>query len=557
MKNKVFWLLGIFIVAAIVLAAAIIVFYMDDEGAEEHDEEDDGTDGRISPYTNQGVFLQIDRLRRRGLEEQMRTYGRKIPEPNPYYFIITVDGESFNSSTLTTAQGSGSGLLTAWDSGYDFILVAQDIKEEEPQSQISLQIMEIQQKRGLSRKESHVQLEKLSIVYDYRTGCWSGDDSFNDIDGYGHYLGDACEIWFTLSQTDQDRDEIPFWTEVNILQTDPFLDDSNLDPDQDGIPTTWEWRWGYDPFIADNHSSLDPDGDGLTNYVEYSLETWLANPFYQDIFVEVDGMRSSGKRYDYPVYMLWEESQQMVIDKFSRHGITLHIDDGRMGGGGEIVPYAEATTPVMGMYEYYHNNFAQDRKGIFHYCLISHRAGWIFPQDNDNKYDAFSVSGSRDVFWADFGLNNIFYSFLHPDLSFFNPRTKYVWLASLFMHELGHSLGLTPGYIQEIVPDHLRDNDPGYYFYGIDNQSVKFLEGETFQEIWKNHGEGISYWADYVSCMNYGNEGGVILHGLLKPTYSATILDFSDGTHGAHDGDDWSALDLTYFQKTAPYIEGF
>lgn len=555
-KNKYFWLWVIIAIVLISIIAVVILWETQDKTENDDGEPLIDIDDRISPGIKQGLFVQIDRIRRRGLEEQMRTYGRKIPKPNPYYLVITTDGTIFNSSILSTAQGSGSGLLTIWDTGYDFIQVSEDITEEQPESFISLQIIEIQPKRGIFGKETHVELEKIDLTYDYRTGRWSGDDTLDDTDGYGHYLGENCEVWFTLTQTDPDGDNIPYWTEVNILHTDPLVDDSQLDPDQDGIPTAWEWKWEYEPYIPNDHAILDPDRDGLPNSIEYRLREWLANPFYQDIYVEVDGMKSSGKRYDYPTYILWNESQQMVIEKFSQHAITLHIDDGRMGEGGDIVPYAETTVPQTGMYEYYHNSFSDDRKGIFHYCLISHRAGWIYPQDAGNTYDAFSVSGSRDVFWTDYGLNNIFYSLLNPDLSFFNPRTKYVWLASIFMHELGHSIGLMPGYCQELVPDELKENDTIYYFYGNDNQSIKFREGDTLQEQWKNHGEAITYWANYVSCMNYGNQGGLILHGLLKPTYSASVLDFSDGTHGAHDGDDWGNIDLTFFKKTVPFIEG-
>ena len=40
---------------------------------------------------------------------------------------------------------------------------------------------------------------------------------------------------------------------------------SDLDPDTDGIPSSWEWKWGYDPMVWDDHKNLDPDVDGLEN----------------------------------------------------------------------------------------------------------------------------------------------------------------------------------------------------------------------------------------------------------------------------------------------------
>ena len=101
--------------------------------------------------------------------------------------------------------------------------------------------------------------KKWRRTYDFKTGCWTGDDSFDDGDGYGHYIDDNYEIWFDAHMSDNDGDGIPYWTENNILGTDPFVDDSNLDPDNDGIPTVWEWKWGYDPLAYDNHSTLDSD----------------------------------------------------------------------------------------------------------------------------------------------------------------------------------------------------------------------------------------------------------------------------------------------------------
>ena len=45
-------------------------------------------------------------------------------------------------------------------------------------------------------------------------------------------------------------------------------------------------------------------------------------------------------------HILWKESQWMVMDKFSEHDITLHIDDGWPGdptnGGGEYLQVAQA-----------------------------------------------------------------------------------------------------------------------------------------------------------------------------------------------------------------------
>lgn len=38
--------------------------------------------------------------------------------------------------------------------------------------------------------------------------------------------------------------------------------------------------------------------------------------------------------------------------------------------------------------------------------------------------------------------------------------------------------------------------------------------------------------------------------------YPDRIFDYSDGTHGEQDKDDWSNLDVAYFQKTSEELEG-
>ena len=86
--------------------------------------------------------------------------------------------------------------------------------------------------------------------------------------------------------------------------------------------------------------------------------------------------------------MFWEESQQLLIEKFSQrqykrarntsNSITVHIDDGRIGGGGEYFDhYGEYINQASGIIsEYYKYNFDDDRKGIFRYLVMVFDAGW-------------------------------------------------------------------------------------------------------------------------------------------------------------------------------------
>ena len=48
--------------------------------------------------------------------------------------------------------------------------------------------------------------------------------------------------------------------------------------------------------------------------------------------------------------------------------------------------------------------------------------------------------------------------------------------------------------------------------------------------------EAIEYWDTYESVMNYNKFGSY-------------LLDYSDGSHGKHDANDWQQIDLTFFQN--------
>jgi len=77
---------------------------------------------------------------------------------------------------------------------------------------------------------------------------------------------------------------------------------------------------------------------------------------------------------------------------------------------------------------------------------------------------------------------------------------------SAIMHEMGHNFGRRWG-------------NP----FGCDAQLSK--------KPWS-----IGYWifGQYKSIMNY--------------RYTYSIFDYSDGSHGRRDSDDWEAIDLTYFE---------
>jgi hypothetical protein len=501
---------GTLIIVVCLIISGIFVaefFAGQQEIIEEEPEEESPYDlNSISPLTNQGLILEVNRIRHRGLLDKLMQRGTSWKDKPSFYFISNIDGLEYVSKDVTSRKGVTETFFTTWDNMFQENKIQRDAEEEQEISDITLTIMERKKMGLLGLKSQNVEGEAIHLIYDYKTGRWEGDDFFNDSDGYGHYLGETFEVWFNIYQTDFDRDGIPYWTEVNILETDPKIDDSKRDPDGDGIPTSWEWKWGYDPHVYDNHSTLDPDLDGLENTEEYYMERWFANPFYQDIYIETDGMERGGI-FD-PPHVFWKESQQVIIERFAQHGINLYIDDGWPGGptngGGELLTHYDQMSQDSGMTaQYYKNHFSPDRKGIFRYVLICHNAGYCHPSEF-NRYDTITVFSCHE-------------KMIKSTLSF-TPRTYRLTQAASIMHELGHSLGIGPW------------NVGG-------NDNFTFAQGKEAKK------EYIEKWGNYKSVMNY------------YYIYDKKLVDYSDGTHGEGDVNDWEMFDLTFFQQEAKVVE--
>ena len=375
----------------------------------------------------------------------------------------------------------------------------------------------------------------ITVYYSLKSGHWYGDDFIYlphtwsmDLSGYGRgngcddnsiYVNDYdCEIFFDITQNDYDNDGITYWTETNKFNTDPKVDDTGRDDDNDGIPIEWEYKWGhefyyyydeqtheywidhnwfYDPFIWNNHLENDPDLDALNNYEEYLTEQWGSDPFRKDLFVELDQME--GGNIFQKSSALPEGSKNLIRDSFDRQNVLFHLDDGSWEGesGSEIIPFDDVGDNTTWeeinkiYYDYFlHNDDNNWRKGVFHYGVVIYNAegacGFCF------RRDAFQIStvgmekkvrspicGSRDVVYA-----------------------------SAYTHELGHSLGLV------FLGGHTKD---AYY---------------PWQPLWWK-------FRPYKSVMNYG-----YMYGFIHD-----LVDYSDGSRGKNDFNDWANLDLYYFQS--------
>ena len=485
-------------------------------------DEIDVVDDRIAPYENQAVILEILRIRHRGLLDRLLSRGLSWRQTPEFYFISEMDGMEYISKDIQQHKQKSEVLFTTWDSIFQGNKVVRTAKQGQETSQVTLTIVEREKKGLFGLRSQDVEKDSFTVTYCYRTGRWTGDDSFRDDDGYGYYLGDTFEIWFNLYQPDYDDDYIPYWTEVNILNTDETKDDVSKDADQDGIPLFWEWKWGYNPYKWDDHRHLDPDMDSITNDREYQLADYFADPYIENIYVEVDHMQATGLAD--PAHVFYEESKQGLIERYAQHNIKAFFDDGwpnsPMNGGGQSLPHYEQLSQDSGMIlQYYNNYFPDERKGAFIYCLLGHKGGYQHPAKG-NVYDAISfwTTPFTPLSAKELLIRYIGYGQLPT------PRGIRVAVAGSLLHELGHFAGLTNDYFEGV-------DNAGYNLGGA---TFDFLQGQEYRET----------WGQYHSVMNYAY------------IYRHNVLDYSDGSNGPpYDQDDWANFHLGGWGSTALEVE--
>lgn len=348
----------------------------------------------------------------------------------------------------------------------------------------------------------------VHLQYDISIDRWGGENTIGDVTGYGRVCGSAdgsiyknendCELWFNIYQNDFDNDSLPYWVETNIYGTDPTVSNTGEDMDSDGIPIEWEHRFGYNPFVWDDYKNIDPDLDGLNNIEEFLTYNFGSDPFRKDVFLEIDYMQESNGEVKY----VSDAALELVKNPFHRRNIVFHFDAGQFNGG-EIIPYDVESQfdELLEIWNNYflHNDSGNWRRSVFHYLVFVH----------DQTPKGFAFSGDVAPYWGyipgtdSFALANTLVE-KKSKLPF--KTTDYI-VASLIVHEMGHNFGI-------------RFGEP----FGCDNRMTR----SPFRLGWY-------IWRNYKSIMSY--------------RYTYSILDYSDGSHGKRDYDDWGNIDLTYFEK--------
>ena len=481
------------------------------------------------------TILSYDNIQINFTVKEIRAYD-KIDKFNghDFYVKLNIDGEIIKSKVWKNQKY----VKELWSYTFDAPIGEENVN-------ITIELWD--QETGFDKlcditknNNNNKQDRKAFIIYNIPTGHWTGSDyiqpesTLYDESGYGRLNGcddhsydineRDCELRFDITQTDIDGDGIPAWVETHVYHTDPAVNDTGRDDDNDGVPIEWEYKWGhmmhyhwwegtyehywfYDPFTWEDHANFDFDEDGLDNIEEYKSYEWGSDPYRKDIFLELDQMEI-GENEDSEY--LSELAKELLRDAYGKRNIMFLVDDGWMGGG-ELIPFNEST-PDEDLQTYYykyflHENHSNWRQGAFHYAMIlyntSHSGFCFWPGDDDNPYmDSFQLNRTfYETFIYQWPLANIL--ILGTSNRYYRKSVVY---ASTMMHETGHILGINGGNTA-----------------GCDNRNTYF----PWQKSWWK-------WRNYRSCLNYA--------------YVCQIVDYSDGSNGKNDFDDWARIDLTLFQ---------
>ena len=390
---------------------------------------------------------------------------------------------------------------------YDCWKITFDVPDEEFLVNITIELYDENSDENILCDLCAGEKKSADISYDIRTGRWFGDDYLGDPSGYGRLCGCDdksiykceydCELFFKIYQNDYDEDQLPYYLEEYIYGTDPNKSNIGDDEDLDELPIEWEHFWGFNPFIYDDHKNLDYDDDSITNYEEYLTKDYGSDPFRKDIFLEYDFMETgpSGEENYVP-----EFADEILKTPFHRRNIVFHLD--RTDGGGEIIPHEKdvSINQVLGIYEDYfaHNNPDNWRRSVFHYGMFV----------DECTPPGYGFSGDIAPYMGYIpGTNSFVISCRQMERSAIRTHksVEYIY-ASAVMHEMGHNFGI-------------RFTNP----FGCDNRGCIYPWRLSFWLFW-----------NYKSIMNY--------------RYTYKILDYSDGSHGPRDFDDWKELNFGYFE---------
>ena len=101
-KRLLLSVLFLVIIVTVVLGLFILYDLKFFDNKQDNVEVKKNVDLRISPNVNQGVIVEINRIRHRGLLDTIMIPGLQWKQKPTFYYICTIDGLSYNSKEIQT-----------------------------------------------------------------------------------------------------------------------------------------------------------------------------------------------------------------------------------------------------------------------------------------------------------------------------------------------------------------------------------------------------------------------------------------------------------------------
>jgi len=131
-NNKVIIGLTIIIISLIILLGIYYIYFNEPDEVKEEPEILFEVDDRISPDLNQGIIVEINRIRHRGILDKILSRGSAWKNKPIFYYISDIDGLEYSSKDVHAAGGAESEFLFIdWDTINQENRVMKDIPEEQ------------------------------------------------------------------------------------------------------------------------------------------------------------------------------------------------------------------------------------------------------------------------------------------------------------------------------------------------------------------------------------------------------------------------------------------
>ena len=113
-KSKI--LLALTLIVIIVISSTFVyIQFTKEEKHEEKPKDVKEIDDRINPLTNQGLILEVQRIRHRGLLDKIIRFGNDWKQKPEFYFISMIDNTEYISKDVMAAGAESKILFNTWD----------------------------------------------------------------------------------------------------------------------------------------------------------------------------------------------------------------------------------------------------------------------------------------------------------------------------------------------------------------------------------------------------------------------------------------------------------